>query len=97
MTPLGTHTYDASTENNLQWLVLSTGAKRKAEENNCEALRKIIKHILDQNSLDGNNSSIQVKDVYYAKRNIYNARKKIMLKIPKSSFDIHKTFFLSRS
>ncbi|KAE9540918.1 hypothetical protein AGLY_004163 [Aphis glycines] len=58
------HTHDASTENNLQRQVLSTGAKRKAIENNCEAPRKIIKHALDENSLDGNNSTIQVKKTY---------------------------------
>jgi len=32
--------------------VLSTGAKPKAIENNYEAQRKIIKHTLDENSLD---------------------------------------------
>jgi len=83
------HTHDASTENNLQRQVLSTGAKRKAIENNCEAPRKIIKHALDENSLDGNNSTIQVRDVNYAKRNLYNARRKIIPKIPKNSFDVH--------
>ncbi|KAF0757625.1 FLYWCH-type domain-containing protein [Aphis craccivora] len=42
--------------------LVGTGAKRKAIENNCEAPEKIIKHILDENSLDGNNSTIQEKD-----------------------------------
>jgi len=69
--------------------VLSTGAKQKAIESNCEAPRKIIKHVLDENSLDGNNSTIQVRDVNYAKINLYNARRKIIPKIPKNSFDVH--------
>jgi len=70
--------------------VLSTGVKRKAIENNCDAPRKIIKHALDENLLDGNNSTIQVRDVNYAKRNLYNARRKTIPKLPKSSFDVHK-------
>jgi len=69
--------------------VLSNGAKRKAVENNCKAPRKIIKHTLDENLLDGNNSTIQFTDVNYAKRNVYNAGGKIMPKIPKNSLDIH--------
>jgi len=73
--------------------IVPLAAKRKAVENNCETPRKIIKHTLDENSLDGNNSSIQVRDINYAKINLYNAWRKIMPKIPESSFDIHKTFF----
>jgi hypothetical protein len=62
--------------------VLSTGIKRKAIENSCKAPRKITKHLLDKNSLDGNNITLQVRVVNYAKRNVYNARRKKMSKIP---------------
>jgi len=41
---------------------------------------KIIKLTLDENSLDGSNSQIQVRDVNYTKRKLYNARRKIMPK-----------------
>jgi hypothetical protein len=75
--------------------VFSTGKKRNTIENSCEVPRKIIKHTLEENSLDGNNSTIQVRDENVAKRNVYNTRGKTMLKIPKSilflpgSFDVH--------
>jgi hypothetical protein len=65
------HTHDVSTENNLQWQVLSTGTKRKEIENSCEASMKMIKSTLGENSLDGNNSTIYVKDVNYVKRIVY--------------------------
>jgi len=42
--------------------------------------------------LDGNDSTIQVRDINYAKRNLFNAKRKTIPKIPKSSFDVHIFF-----
>ncbi|KAL4130847.1 hypothetical protein QTP88_008226 [Uroleucon formosanum] len=35
------------------------------------------------------NSQIQIRDVNYTKRNVFNVRRKTMPKLPKSSFDVH--------
>lgn len=74
---------------------ISTDAKRKATEDTCKAPRKIIKLTLNKNVLEGRNSQIQVRDLNYANRNLYNARRKRMPKIPKSSLDVHN--FLSET
>lgn len=42
----------------------------------------------NENTLDGKNK-ILVKEVNYSKRNLYNARRKTMAKIPKISLDLH--------
>jgi len=86
------HTHKPSTENTLQRQVSSTGAKLRVINDYCKATRKIIKLTLNENSLDDCNSKIQVRDVNYAKRNLFNARRKTIPKIPKSSFDVQNYF-----
>lgn len=69
------HNHDALTENELQRKMLGTEAKRKATRNNCKVPTKIFKLALDENSLDGYNKKIEVRDVKYAERNLYNAKR----------------------
>jgi len=52
------------------------------------------KFAFNENVLNRNNSQIQIRNINYDKRNLYNTMRKTIPKIPKSFMDVHN--FLSK-
>lgn len=66
---------------------ISTACKRKAEENISEKPSKIIRCELEKNLAE----TVTVTDINYVRRNLYNARRKILPgPLPRSASEVHE-------
>lgn len=81
------HNHELIRDEVLQRQCVTTVAKRKATEDICTRPNKIffstVNNVPDTQYL-------QVSDVRYVKRNIYNARRKLMPTLPKSIDEVHE-------
>jgi len=71
----------------LQRQCITTVAKRKATEDICTRPNKIVCSAVN-NVPDA--QDLQVTDIRYVKRNMYNARRKSMPALPKSIDEVHE-------
>lgn len=80
------HSHEPELENVLQRQILTTTAKRKAENDLCEKPSKIMRKALTEESRI---NDITVKDLECVRKNIYYARRKTLPAVPKSIMEVH--------
>ncbi|KAE9525246.1 hypothetical protein AGLY_014314 [Aphis glycines] len=79
------HNHDADEENKIERQIISNYLRRKATENMCERLSKLLHSYLREN----NTNAITTKDVTYIKHNIFQARASLPPNLPRSSQEVY--------